>query len=98
VGSAGYAGLYQFSRLSLRSTYPHQVSKVGQRIPATQLAKQHAGLLAQVKAPLLPTFILARGNEIVIIAAGLGGWRNRVLPHIPGVLSGEWPRHSGTHQ
>lgn len=48
--------------------------------------------LAAVKVPVVPTFILVDGRDIVKIGTGLGGWRNQVLPEIPGMLNGEWFR------
>ncbi len=49
-------------------------------------------LAAASKIPIVPTFILVDGRDIVKIGTGLGGWRNQVLPQIPGMLNGEWFR------
>ena len=49
-------------------------------------------LAAASKIPIVPTFILVDGRDIVKIGTGIGGWRNQVLPQIPGMLNGEWFR------
>lgn len=49
-------------------------------------------LLREIKVPIVPNFILLDGRTIVKIGTGVGGWRNQILPMIPGMLSGEWFR------
>ena len=49
-------------------------------------------VLPQVKVPIVPTFILLDGRTIVKSGSGVGGWRNQILPMIPGMLNGEWFR------
>jgi hypothetical protein len=48
--------------------------------------------ISAVKAPIVPCFILVDGKSVVAIGTGIGGWRNQVLPMIPGIISGEWFR------
>jgi hypothetical protein len=82
-----------------RSGFPTIVRFVEIDAPTTSTAYQARHwpsdlrfLLREIKVPIVPNFILLDGRTIVKIGTGVGGWRNQVLPMIPGMLNGEWFR------
>jgi thiol-disulfide isomerase/thioredoxin len=82
-----------------KSAFPGSVRFVEIEAPTTTVAYQARYwpsnvrfVLQQVKVPIVPTFFLLDGNTIVQTGSGVGGWRNKILPMIPGMLSGEWFR------
>jgi hypothetical protein len=84
-----------------RSDYPSQVRFVAIDAPTVSVAynarywpSDLRFVLAQIKSTIVPTFILLNGRKIVMIGTGIGGWRAQMLPHLPGMLSGEWFRNS----
>jgi len=82
-----------------KSAFPQTVRFVEIDAPTTTVAYQARYwpsnvrfVLQQVKVPIVPTFFLLDGRTIVKSGTGVGGWRNQILPLIPGMLSGEWFR------
>jgi hypothetical protein len=84
-----------------RSDYPSQIRFVAIDAPTVGVAYNARYwptdlrfVLTQIKSTIVPTFILLNGRKIIMIGTGIGGWRAQVLPHLPGMLSGEWFRNS----
>ena len=82
-----------------KSAFPGTVRFVQVDAPKTTAAYQARYwpsdlrfLLREIKVPVVPNFILLDGRTVVKIGTGVGGWRNQILPMIPGMLNGEWFR------